>query len=191
MPVPPLPESAIVIGADAADWRAAVRITGLALAASGAALPDYSEQMIRMIEEHGPYVVIAPGLALAHARPGPEVLADGLAVVTLATPVAFGHPHNDPVSVVLGLAVASIADHLESIAALANLFNDPEVIPALKGAATAAEIIGIMGMGRPPGDASGISDGAADADAPAPDGAADADAPDRDGSVARRSGEAR
>ena len=40
--------------------------------------------MIRMIEEHGPYVVIAPGLALAHARPGPEVLADGLSVVTLA-----------------------------------------------------------------------------------------------------------
>jgi hypothetical protein len=39
--------------------------------------------MIRMIEEHGPYVVIAPGLALAHARPGPDVLADGLAVVTL------------------------------------------------------------------------------------------------------------
>ena len=44
-----------------------------------------------MVDEHGPYIVIAPGLALAHARPGPEVLADGLAVVTLAEPVPFGH----------------------------------------------------------------------------------------------------
>jgi PTS system ascorbate-specific IIA component len=146
MALPPLPESAIVIGAEAADWRAAVRIAGRALAASGAALPGYSEQMIRMIEEHGPYVVIAPGLALAHARPGPDVLTDGLAVVTLATPVAFGHPHNDPVSVVLGLAVASIADHLESIAALANIFNDASTIPALAGARTAADVMHIMGF---------------------------------------------
>ena len=101
MSLPPLTESAIILGADASDWRAAVRLAGLALANSGAALPSYADEMIRMIEEHGPYVVIAPGLALAHARPGPAVLADGFAVVTLATPVAFGHPHNDPVSVVL------------------------------------------------------------------------------------------
>ena len=37
--------------------------------------PDgYADAMIRVIEEFGPYVVIAPGLALAHARPGDDVL---------------------------------------------------------------------------------------------------------------------
>ena len=60
MSLPPLPASAIVIGAHAADWRAAVTLAGDALAASGAAKPEYSREMIRMIEEHGPYVVIAP-----------------------------------------------------------------------------------------------------------------------------------
>src|SRR3989337_3809007 len=113
MALPPIAESAIMIGAVAADWREAVRLAGAALTASGAALPGYADQMIRMIEEHGPYVVIAPGLALAHARPGAEVLADGLSIVTLRTPVAFGHPHNDPVSVVLGLAITSIEGHLD------------------------------------------------------------------------------
>ncbi|MFM9878079.1 MAG: PTS sugar transporter subunit IIA, partial [Rhodoglobus sp.] len=78
MTLPPLPVSAIVIGAHADHWRAAVTLAGDALAASGAARPEYSSEMIRMIDEHGPYVVIAPGLALAHARPGPDVLADGL-----------------------------------------------------------------------------------------------------------------
>ncbi len=92
--LPPLPQSAIVIAAEAVDWRAAVTLAGEALARSGAARPAYSAEMIRMIEEHGPYDVIAPGLALAHARPGPEVLADGLSIVTFATPVHFGHPHN-------------------------------------------------------------------------------------------------
>lgn len=144
MPFPALSPDAVVIGAEVADWRAAVRVAGVALVASGAALPGYSEEMIRMIEEHGPYVVIAPGLALAHARPGSSVLADGLSIVTLATPVPFGHPHNDPVTVVLGLAITSIEGHLESINDLANVFNDSSAIPALATAPDAAAVIAIM-----------------------------------------------
>jgi len=146
MALPPLADEAIVLGAVADNWREAVRAAGAALADSGAALPAYADEMIRMIEEHGPYVVIAPGLALAHARPGPEVLHNGLAVVTLQTPVNFGHPHNDPVSVVLGLAVADAEAHLASVADLANVFNDDDAIPALAAATTADEVKRIMGI---------------------------------------------
>ena len=145
MHLPPLPESAIEIGAEAADWRAAVTLVGEALTRSGAARPEYTREMIRMIEQHGPYVVIAPGLALAHARPGPEVIADGLAIVTLATPVNFGHPHNDPVSVVLGVAAATADEHLTSVAALANIFNDSTAIADLASASSAQEVQRIMG----------------------------------------------
>lgn len=144
MPLPPLPESAIVIGAHAADWRAAVTLSADALAASGAAKPAYAQEMIRMIDEHGPYVVIAPGLALAHARPGPEVLADGLSVVTLAEPVTFGHPYNDPVSVILGLAILTADRHLAVVAAVANIFNDSTAIADLAAATTPAEVQAIM-----------------------------------------------
>lgn len=148
MHLPPLPESAIDIAADAADWRAAVTLAAEALVRSGAAKPGYAGEMIRMIEEHGPYVVIAPGLALAHARPGPEVVADGLAIVTLATPVKFGHPHNDPVSVVLGLAVATVDEHLAFVAAVANVFNDSSAIADLTAATSAAEVQRIMGVAQ-------------------------------------------
>ncbi|ROQ36678.1 PTS system IIA component (L-Asc family) [Frondihabitans sp. PhB188] len=146
MTLPALPDESIVIAATVADWREAVHAAGAALVASGAAKPGYADAMIRMIEEHGPYVVIAPGLALAHARPDDQVLADGLAVVTLATPVAFGHPHNDPVGVVLGLAVESVGGHLESIADLANVFNDPSIIPGLAAATSADEVRRLMGV---------------------------------------------
>jgi PTS system ascorbate-specific IIA component len=145
MSLPPLPESAIVLTADADDWRAAVTLAGDALARSGAARPEYALEMIRMIDEHGPYIVIAPGLALAHARPGPGVLADGLSVVTLAVPVNFGHPHNDPVRVVLGLAIATAEVHLAAVAAVANVFNNPAAISDLVAATTAAEVQRIMG----------------------------------------------
>jgi len=144
MSLPPLPKSAIVIGATAADWRAAVTLAGDALASSGMARPGYSGEMIRMIEEHGPYVVIAPGLALAHARPGPDVIADGLSVVTLAEPVSFGHPYNDPVRVVLALAMATPGEHLAAVAAVANVFNDSDAITELAGATSAEEVQRIM-----------------------------------------------
>lgn len=148
MPLPPLTENGVVLAADAEDWRAAVRVAGRALAAAGAARDGYADEMIRMIEEHGPYVVIAPGLALAHARPGPDVLADGLAVVTLKNPVPFGHPHNDPVRVVLGLAILRVETHLASVAAIANIFNDSDAVGAIAAATTADEVLAIMGAVR-------------------------------------------
>ena len=145
MPFPAVPDTAIVLGAVASDWRAAVGLAGAALTASGAAEPEYALEMIRMIEEHGPYVVIAPGLALAHARPGPAVRRDGLAVVILATPVDFGSAHNDPVRVVLALAVASPEHHLSLVAELANVFNDSDAIDRLASSASADEVREILG----------------------------------------------
>jgi PTS system ascorbate-specific IIA component len=141
-----LSADSIVIAAEVEDWRGAVRTAGSALANSGSTLPAYGEEMVRMIEEHGPYVVIAPGLALAHARPDPTVLANGLAVVTLQSPVRFGHPHNDPVSVVLGLAVADAETHLATVAELANVFNDESAIPALAAAQSVDDVLRIMGV---------------------------------------------
>lgn len=146
MTLPPVPDSAVVLGADAADWRAAVRLAGRALTRAGATRSDYAERMIAVIEEFGAYVVIAPGLALAHARPGPDVRREGLAVVTLATPVAFGHPHNDPVRVVLGVAVSTPAEHVAFVAALANVFNDPRAVSRVASAANADEVREALGV---------------------------------------------
>lgn len=140
MSLPPLPDSAIDLGATASDWRDAVRLAGAALVRSGATQESYTQRMIDVIDEFGAYIVIAPGLALAHARPGDDVTREGLSVVTLAEPVAFGHPHNDPVSVVLGLAVTTPESHVTSVAELANVFNDAEAIPAVASSATPDDV---------------------------------------------------
>ncbi|HEY1530736.1 MAG TPA: PTS sugar transporter subunit IIA [Galbitalea sp.] len=145
MSLPPLPADAISLGVEAPDWQGAVRAAGAALAAAGFAKPSYADEMVRMIDEHGPYVVIAPGLALAHARPGPEVLKVGIAVVTLATPINFGHPYNDPVSVVLALATDASDAHVTLVAELANLFNDSSMIPELAAATTVEEVQKLFG----------------------------------------------
>jgi PTS system ascorbate-specific IIA component len=151
MTLPSLPDTAIRVGAHAADWRAAVREAGAALARSGATRPSYADRMIEVIEEFGAYVVVAPGLALAHARPGPDVLHGGLSVVTLAEPVAFGHPHNDPVRVVVGLAVSNAEEHVASVAELANVFNDPTAVDRLSAATSSDEVRQLLGAAAPAG----------------------------------------
>ena len=144
--LPELPDAGIVLAARAVDWRAAVEIAGAALTASGATEAGYADDMVRMIDEHGPYVVVAPGLALAHARPGAAVLRDGLAIVTLAEPVPFGHPYNDPVRVVVALAGASSARHLQLVAGIANIFNDSDAVDRLAAATTTDEVRAILGV---------------------------------------------
>jgi PTS system ascorbate-specific IIA component len=144
--IPPLPDDAVVLGAHVPDWRAAVREAGRALTRSGATRSEYADRMIAVIEEFGAYVVIAPGLALAHARPGGDVRREGLAVVTLAEPVPFGHPHNDPVRVVVGLAVASAEEHVASVARLANAFNDAGIVGRIARASSPAEVRALLGM---------------------------------------------
>ena len=101
--------SSIETQAEAADWRAAIRLAGAGLVAGGATTDAYTDEMIDAVEKHGPYIVIAPGIALAHSRPSPAVLSGGLSWVSLATPVEFGNAANDPTTLP---AFEAVAEHL-------------------------------------------------------------------------------
>ena len=132
--LPALPDPAVAVGAEALDWREAVRAAASVLESAGAVTAGYGDRMVELVEQHGPYIVIAPGVALAHARPGDDVLATGWAVVTLAEPVVFGEPHHDPVSVVVGFAATGPDEHVSGVARVANLFNDEGLAARLAAA---------------------------------------------------------
>ncbi len=127
-------------GVQVADWREAVQAAGEALAASGATDPAYSAEMIATVESLGPYMVIAPGIALAHSRPSPTVHHTGFSWVRLATPVRFGHPENDPVELVIGLAALDEKAHIQGLAVLAELLGDDERRLALLAARDSHEL---------------------------------------------------
>ncbi|MEU1015208.1 PTS sugar transporter subunit IIA [Streptomyces sp. NPDC005898] len=131
-----LPVAAVLLDAPAADWREAVRRAGDLLVATGAAADAYTAEMIENIERNGPYLVVAPGLALAHARPSPAVHATGMSWVRLAAPVEFGHETNDPVELVVGLAAKDAGEHTAAMGALARLLADPDTARALREAPT-------------------------------------------------------
>jgi PTS system ascorbate-specific IIA component len=147
-----LPETAIKASAHADDWRAAIRLAGEGLVASGATTAAYTDEMIAAVEEFGPYIVIAPGIALAHSRPSPAVLRTGLSWVGLDEPVAFGHEVNDPVSLIVGLAALDHDGHLEVMAALAGVLADEPRLAALRAAATPAEVRDLLSSSEKSGD---------------------------------------
>lgn len=135
-----LPLPAILLHRVAADWRAAVRLAGQGLVAGGATTTAYTDEMIRCVEELGPYIVIAPGVALAHSRPSPAVRRAGLSWITLRDPVPFGHPENDPVVLVVGLAAPDEAGHIEALATLAGLLEADDRRAELQAARSPAEL---------------------------------------------------
>ncbi|MEU1669650.1 PTS sugar transporter subunit IIA [Streptomyces sparsogenes] len=144
---------AIRLDVRAADWREAIGVAGGLMVAAGVATEDYTAEMIANVEENGPYIVIAPGLAFAHARPSPAVLRTGMSWVRLAEPVEFGHESNDPVELVVALAAKDSAAHTSAMAALARLLGDPDTAAALAAAPTPEALLAILTGGAEPGPA--------------------------------------
>ncbi|MFC4334897.1 PTS sugar transporter subunit IIA [Salininema proteolyticum] len=135
-----LPPEAIRLDLPAADWTEAIKLAGELLTETGVASSRYTAEMIQNVHDNGPYIVIAPGLAFAHARPAPSVHRTGMSWVRLATPVAFGHKANDPVEIVVALAATDAGEHTGAMGALARLLSDPDKFTALREAATPGEV---------------------------------------------------
>lgn len=135
-----LADSAIALRFAAADRSEAIAKSGELLVTSGRATEAYTAEMLRAVEEHGPYIVIAPGIALAHGRPSAEVLDTGISLVTLAEPVVFGHATNDPVRLVIGLAAFDHNSHLGLMRELAIALGSEATVNSLLNAVQTEDV---------------------------------------------------
>lgn len=128
-------------GLDADDWHDLNRKVGQILVEAGLAEPRYVEGMITNIEKNGPYLVIAPGVALLHARPDEGALANGIVMATIKTPVTSGHSSNDPVWLALGLTATGDLDHVNLLRDIALMLAQEGALEGLRQAATEDEFI--------------------------------------------------
>jgi PTS system ascorbate-specific IIA component len=140
-----LSQASIALNENLGDREAAVRRSGELLTAGGQVDPEYTQAMLAALEEFGPYIVLAPGVALAHARPTTAVHGVAFSVLTLDPPVAFGHPENDPVRLVVGMAAPDDESHIEALRQLAELLGDDPRRNRLMAATTAQEVLALIG----------------------------------------------
>lgn len=157
--------SAIALDQRAASWEAAIRSAGELLEATGVADAAYTQAMVDSVHENGPYIVVAPGFAFAHARPSEAVHRTGMSWVRLAEPVEFGHKSNDPVTLVVAMAATDSSTHQEAMAGLAVLIGDPEKKAALDRAGSPQEVYALLGGDDDPAQADGAAASAAPAKA--------------------------
>lgn len=108
------------VGIRVENWQEAVEASCRPLLEGGAVEHRYVSRCVEIVADQGPYIVVAPGIALAHARPEDGVSTLGLAVVSLAVPVEFGHPDNDPVDLVFAFASPDTEQHVNLLGALAR-----------------------------------------------------------------------
>ena len=95
----------ILLDKPAATWQEAIYIAGESLLWDHLITIDYLNQMIHLVQKYGPYIVIAPGIALAHANPTDGVLDDGISLLRVQSPVFFDDcPH--PVSLIMASALS-------------------------------------------------------------------------------------
>ena len=140
-----LSEASIALNERLGDRQAAVRRSGELLTAGGRVDPEYTATMLSALEEFGPYIVLAPGVALTHARPSPAVHGVAFSILTLDPPVAFGHPVNDPVRLLVGMAAPDDESHIEALRQLAELLGEDMRRKRLMAAMTAQEVLALIG----------------------------------------------
>ncbi len=117
--------NSIKLNQSAADWKAAIKIGTDLLERAGTIEPCYYDTIIGNIEKMGPYIILAPGLAMPHARPEEGVIKTSFALVTLKEPVVF-EGEDEPVSVLITLAGSDSDKHMEGLMEITQTLDDPD-----------------------------------------------------------------
>ena len=115
--------NSILLKAEATSWQEAVKLGTDMLVASKAIEPRYYDAIIQCVKTMGPYIIIAPNLAMPHARPEDGVNRTAFALVTLKKPVYF-EGEIDPVDVLVTLAGSTSDQHMEGLMEVTQILDD-------------------------------------------------------------------
>lgn len=109
----------------AANWEEAIKIGTDMLVATNVIKPEYYTAIVESIKELGPYIILAPGLAMPHARPEQGVNETGFALVTFDTPITF-EGEDEPVRMMITLAGSTGDAHMEGLMQITEVLDDEE-----------------------------------------------------------------
>ena len=104
------------------DWEAAIIAAVSLLEVDAKVTSNYVSRVMEATQKHGPYFVVAPGIAIAHAAPGEDVLETGMALLRLEKPV-FSGSSNDPVKLLFAFCAVDSASHIGLLSRFAEIMT--------------------------------------------------------------------
>ncbi len=123
----------------ASDWKDAIRMAVLPLEQDGYVEPRYKEEIISNVEAMGPYIVLAPYIALPHARPEQGVLKSQIAVTLLRKEVYFEN-EKKPVKLLITLAASDNNSHLDALMTISELLQKEDTVEHILNAENKDEL---------------------------------------------------
>jgi len=121
-------------------WEDAIFQAAQPLLRTHTILPGYVDAMIQRVRQYGPYIVIGPQIALAHAMPKDGVVSLGMSLMISRSPIAF---QDKTATLLFVLAPVDKISHLGIMKDLMTVISDSELVDKLTQAPQ-GEIIALM-----------------------------------------------
>ncbi|MCR8847984.1 BglG family transcription antiterminator [Rossellomorea sp. SC111] len=139
-----LTEQTIQLKDRVTSWEEAIKVASQPLVDQQSVRPDYVEAMITNVKELGPYIVIAPNIAIPHARPETGVEQLGMSFLRLEEPVYFSEKEKHRAQLIIVLAAIDNQTHLKALAQLTELLSNESNVEKLISANDQETIIELI-----------------------------------------------
>lgn len=126
------------------SWEEAVQFSAEPLLKGGEIKQSYIDGMIDSVKEHGPYIVIAPNIALPHARPETGSVKIGYCVMKTNKPVRFLEDGSADAQLFIALSCVDADTHLEMLQEIVMILSDQEKHDAIFAATTKEEMVALF-----------------------------------------------
>ncbi|MEL3971905.1 BglG family transcription antiterminator [Rossellomorea oryzaecorticis] len=139
-----LTEQTIQLKDQVESWEEAIKVAGQPLIDQQSIRPEYVEAMISNVKELGPYIVIAPRIAIPHARPETGVEQLGMSFLRLKEPVFFSDKEKHRAQLIIVLAAIDNQTHLKALAQLTELLSNEDNVEQLISASDQKTVIELI-----------------------------------------------
>ena len=135
----------VLFAKSAENWQEASRLSCHPFVDEGTVSEEYAEDVIRCINKYGPYIVLIPGVAMPHSQEGgPLVHGTGISFMKLEKPVSFDESDPDKwADLFFAIAANDPAEHLKNIQDLMEVFQNEELLQALRKASCAEDLLAL------------------------------------------------
>ncbi|UOQ95438.1 BglG family transcription antiterminator [Halobacillus shinanisalinarum] len=113
------------------SWEEAITFAAQPLIDQHSIHSHYVDAMIENVKELGPYIVIAPRIAIPHARPDTGVERLGMSLLRLREPVYFSNKEKHRAQLIIVLAAIDNQTHLKALAQLTEVLSNEENVNQL------------------------------------------------------------
>ena len=137
-------EMVIQLNVKAESGEEAIRKAGQLLVNAGKVNESYVDAMVEMSKSIKGYIVLAPGIAMPHARPECGVNSIGISILTLEKPIGFGNVANDPVKLVIALAAKDNKTHIELLQELSAMLDSDNIVKKFTDCTSKEEVMSII-----------------------------------------------